>query len=102
VSHGCIRMYPEDIGELYPIVPVGTTVHVIYEPIKIGWGERKCWIQVFDDFDNRIVSPVLKVMEELFYYETAIGPLDVDFSALIRALNDKTGVPMAVARPKNP
>lgn len=102
VSHGCIRMYPEDMGELYSMVPVGTTVRVIYEPTKIGWGDGKCWIQIFDDFDNRIDNPVLKVMEQLFYYETAIGPLEIDFSALVRALNDKTGVPMAVAHPKKP
>jgi len=102
VSHGCIRLYPEDIGELYAMVPVGTTVRVIYEPIKIGWGDGKFWVQVFDDFDSRIGNPVFKVMEELYRYETAIGPLEVDFTALVRALNDKTGVPMAVARPKKP
>ena len=26
ISHGCIRMYPEDIEELFPMVPVGTRV----------------------------------------------------------------------------
>jgi len=102
VSHGCIRMYPEDVGQLYPMAPVGTTVLVIYEPIKIGWGEGKLWVQIFEDFDNRFDNAVLKVMEELYYYETAIGPLEVDFSALVKALNEKTGVPMAVAHPKNP
>lgn len=102
VSHGCIRMYPEDVAELYPMIAVGTTVHVIYEPIKVGWREGQCWVQIFDDFDNRIGNPVWNVMEELFNYETAIGPLEVDFSALVRALKDKTGVPVAVARPKKP
>jgi L,D-transpeptidase ErfK/SrfK len=102
VSHGCIRMYPEDIAELYSVVPVGTIVHVIYEPIKIGWGEGKCWIQVFDDFDNRIDNPLSKVMGELSYYESAIGTLEVDLTALFRALKEKTGVPVAVARPKKP
>jgi L,D-transpeptidase ErfK/SrfK len=102
VSHGCIRMYPEDIAELYPMIAVGTTVHVIYEPIKIGWREGQCWVQIFDDFDNRIGNPVWKVMEELFNYETATGPLEVDFSALVRALKEKTGVPVAIARPKKP
>jgi hypothetical protein len=28
-SHGCIRMFMEDVEELYEIVPVGTTVHVV-------------------------------------------------------------------------
>lgn len=36
-SHGCVRMYPEDIAELYPLVPVGTRLRVIDEPVKLGW-----------------------------------------------------------------
>jgi L,D-transpeptidase catalytic domain/Putative peptidoglycan binding domain len=28
-SHGCIRMFMDDVEELYEIVPVGTTVHVV-------------------------------------------------------------------------
>ncbi|MGH2686147.1 MAG: L,D-transpeptidase, partial [Actinomycetota bacterium] len=28
-SHGCVRMHMEDVEELFPIVPVGTTVHIV-------------------------------------------------------------------------
>lgn len=102
VSHGCIRMYPEDVSILYPLISVGTIVHVVYEPINVGWGGGKCWIQVFDDFDNRIDDLRSKAMGELSRWETAVGPLDVDVETLDRALKDKTGVPAAVARPKKP
>lgn len=37
VSHGCIRMIPEDIENLIYRVPVGTTVRLINEPFKLGW-----------------------------------------------------------------
>ena len=37
VSHGCIHHYPEDIQKLYDITLVGTSVHVIYEPVKFGY-----------------------------------------------------------------
>ncbi len=37
VTHGCIRMYPDDVAALYPIVPVGTTVRLINEPVKVAW-----------------------------------------------------------------
>jgi L,D-transpeptidase ErfK/SrfK len=30
VSHGCVRLYPEDIEQLFPIVPVGTPGEFIY------------------------------------------------------------------------
>lgn len=97
VSHGCIRMYPEDIAALYPIVPTGTIVRITYEPIKLGWGNGKCWIQVFDDFENRIADPFSTALNGLTQCEDALGPLDVDFRALHRALKDKTGVPTPVA-----
>ena len=44
-SHGCMRMYPEDIAELFPDVDVGTTVTVIDQPYKIGWSEDTLYLQ---------------------------------------------------------
>jgi len=37
VSHGCLRMYPEDIEELFAKVAVGTPVAIIDQPYKAGW-----------------------------------------------------------------
>jgi L,D-transpeptidase ErfK/SrfK len=37
VSHGCIRMLPEDIEFLFEHVGVKTPVRIINEPIKLGW-----------------------------------------------------------------
>lgn len=36
VSHGCIRLYPEGIEELFSKVPKGTPVNIINQPVKIG------------------------------------------------------------------
>jgi L,D-transpeptidase ErfK/SrfK len=36
VSHGCIRMLPQEIEQLFPQIPVGTPVKIIYRPIKIA------------------------------------------------------------------
>lgn len=36
VSHGCIRLFNNDVKELYSMVPTGTQVHIINEPYKIG------------------------------------------------------------------
>lgn len=41
VTHGCIRMYPEDIEFLFARVAVDTPVRIINKPVKVGWdGER--------------------------------------------------------------
>lgn len=100
VSHGCIRLYPEDIGALYPMVPVGAKVKVIYEPVKYGWADGLFWVQAYEDFENRAESPRMKIMEELLYHQATMGPLQIDIEALDRALEEKTGVPMVVARPR--
>ncbi|MFZ5447120.1 MAG: L,D-transpeptidase [Thermodesulfobacteriota bacterium] len=36
VSHGCIRMLPHEIEQLFPQIPVGTPVKIIYRPIKLA------------------------------------------------------------------
>jgi L,D-transpeptidase ErfK/SrfK len=36
VSHGCIRMLPHEIEQLFPQIPVGTPVKIVYRPIKIA------------------------------------------------------------------
>jgi L,D-transpeptidase ErfK/SrfK len=37
VTHGCIRMYPQDVEQLFPMVPVGTPVRLVNQPIKVAW-----------------------------------------------------------------
>ena len=39
-SHGCIRLYPEDIEQLFEAVPLGTKVRVVNEPFVFGWQRR--------------------------------------------------------------
>lgn len=46
VTHGCVRMFPEDIEELYYKVPVGTKLQVIHQPIKAGWDDGKLYLEL--------------------------------------------------------
>jgi L,D-transpeptidase ErfK/SrfK len=46
-SHGCMRFYPEDIGELYEKIPVGTKVTVVNQPFVFGWHEGALYVQAF-------------------------------------------------------
>jgi L,D-transpeptidase ErfK/SrfK len=49
VSHGCIRLYPEDIERLYPMVPVGTRVELTYQPVRIGRRGGVTYLQTSPD-----------------------------------------------------
>ena len=46
VSHGCMRMYPEDIAALFAAVKVGAPVTVIDTPFKLGWQGDTLFLQV--------------------------------------------------------
>jgi len=37
VTHGCIRMFPEDIDYLFGLVATNTPVRIINDPVKVGW-----------------------------------------------------------------
>ena len=48
-THGCIRLHPDDIKELFNLVKVGTTVHVIYNPIEVKEFQNKLFVRAYPD-----------------------------------------------------
>jgi L,D-transpeptidase ErfK/SrfK len=46
ISHGCIRLYPEDIKTLFEFIKPGTTVRIINEPVKAGMYGNKVYIEI--------------------------------------------------------
>jgi L,D-transpeptidase ErfK/SrfK len=51
VTHGCIRMYPEDVEELFPMVEVGTPVRLINEPVKVAWVDGELLLEAHPPVD---------------------------------------------------
>jgi L,D-transpeptidase ErfK/SrfK len=49
-SAGCIRMFPENIASLFPMVPVGTPVNIIDQPFKIGFDHGKLLLEAHVPF----------------------------------------------------
>lgn len=56
VTHGCIRMFPEDIGFLFGQVGVHTPVRIVDEPVKVGWDGDELVVEVHRALE---VSPVI-------------------------------------------
>ena len=52
VTHGCVRMYPEDIEELFTIIPTQTPVRIVNEPIKVGWKDDILYIEVHPSIEE--------------------------------------------------
>lgn len=42
---GCIRLYEEDIKQLYNMVNIGTPVTIINQPYKAGWVAKKLYLE---------------------------------------------------------
>ena len=57
VSHGCIRMYPEDIEALFPLVPSGTPVRIINQPFKAGWRDDELYIEAHAPLREKKFAP---------------------------------------------
>jgi L,D-transpeptidase ErfK/SrfK len=53
VTHGCVRMFPEDIEFLFGKIDLNTPVRIINEPVKMGWVGDSLVMEV---------HPVLEVM----------------------------------------
>ncbi len=45
VSHGCLRMYPEDIADFFPLIASGTPVRIIDQPYKSGWSDNTLYLE---------------------------------------------------------
>lgn len=95
VSAGCLRLYPEDIRELFNRVRIGTPVRVIYQPIKMGIEGDTLMVEVHRDYLERISDP----LEEALGRKRSLGwKGGVDLSALATALKEARGIPVPVGR----
>jgi len=45
VSHGCVHLFPEDIAQIFKMVPNGTEVRVVNEPYLFGWQDGHLYLQ---------------------------------------------------------
>lgn len=45
VTHGCMRLYPENVKALFDVVPVGTPVHIVNQPYKAGWVDGMLYLE---------------------------------------------------------
>jgi L,D-transpeptidase ErfK/SrfK len=45
VSHGCVHLFPEDIAQIYRLVPNGTEVRMVNQPYVFGWKDGRLYMQ---------------------------------------------------------
>jgi L,D-transpeptidase ErfK/SrfK len=57
VSHGCVRLYPENIELLYSMVGVGESVRIINEPYLVGRLDGEFYLESHAPLEEDTVSP---------------------------------------------
>ena len=56
VTHGCIRMFPEDVEALFEMVSVGTVVTLVNQPYKLGWGDDGLYLEAHRPLNEDVES----------------------------------------------
>jgi L,D-transpeptidase ErfK/SrfK len=98
VTHGCVRMYPEDIELLFPQVPVGTPVQIVNQPVKVGWLGDTLFIEVHPPLDDdRAETNLVTLAMDLVNAQWERRPLVLDGRLLKQAIAEERGIPIAIA-----
>jgi len=93
VSHGCVRLYPEDIERLYSKVSIGTPGRFVYQPIKFGWRDDALYVEVHDDLYAMYPGLWNHAVREV----ERLGLEDrVDMGKLQKAVELRAGIPTYV------
>jgi len=98
VTHGCLRMYPEDVARLFDLVPVGTKVSLINEPLKMTRADGEVWIEVHPPIDAQGQSTTVKLEDFEARLDTLLGESEVaiNWDIAIEALREASGIPVMI------
>jgi L,D-transpeptidase ErfK/SrfK len=94
VTHGCIRLYPEDIPKLFHMVNNGAKVTIVRQHVKVGTKENRVYVEVHKDENGKNVN----------YFNEAVKLLikknllkSINTEKLYRAAMDRTGIPVDIS-----
>ena len=94
VSHGCIRLYPEDIKILFNLVKPGTKVIIINEPVKVGLFNKNVYAEIHNSEkdDTELLSLTTKKLSMKYMLK------DIDTLLLINTIKRSTGLPSIISK----
>jgi L,D-transpeptidase ErfK/SrfK len=98
VTHGCVRMYPENIEELFPIIPVQTMVQLVNQPIKLGWRNQTLFLEIHPlmDEDLKKNEDLRSTAYEMIFEEIENKNAILDIKTIKQALQEQNGIPVPI------
>jgi L,D-transpeptidase ErfK/SrfK len=101
VTHGCVRMYPEDIRAIFDDVPVDTPVYIVNQPYKAGWRNGLLYVEVHppldEDQDQASFSNSRTSTVKAVIGVSPRGNSAISWERAIQASNQASGVPTMIS-----
>ena len=96
ISHGCVRLYPEDIAELFNQILVGTSVNIIDRPYLLGWENNMLFLEAHKPLQQhkRLKKKLFKKLKRISRKTDNI----IDWQKVERILEQANGVPIPVLK----
>ncbi|MEJ2641234.1 MAG: L,D-transpeptidase family protein [Desulfosarcinaceae bacterium] len=95
-THGCIRLYPEDIKRLFEATPVKTPVTIVNQPYLVGLRDDIVYLEAHAPFDESASAELEKTFAKLKQIETSSGHA-LDWPKVEKVVAETRGIPMAVS-----
>jgi L,D-transpeptidase ErfK/SrfK len=98
VTHGCIRMYPEDVAAIFPTVPVGTKVYLVNVPLKVAFVDGDLLLEAHPPVDaqGQSIDPVLSKFETMLNEVLGNSTTAVNWDIAVDTLKTANGIPVLV------
>jgi L,D-transpeptidase ErfK/SrfK len=101
-SHGCIRLYPEDIEALFPLVARGTVVRIVNQPVLAGWRNGQLYLEVhapLAEEEHDLVAEAEAALDRAVARAgAAASALAIDHEAVAKIVAEQRGIPFPVLR----
>lgn len=99
VSHGCVRLYPENIEHLYELVDIGESVTIINEPYLLGRLHGDWYFEGHPPLEDDLASPQerLELLLENLDGEFRISGRQSEHARLVASLAN--GIPVPLGQP---
>ncbi len=103
-SSACFRLQPEAIESLYPLVPIGSPVTIVNQPIKIGWLGNDLYLEIHIPLEDQLIQhpeQLQEKMHQLVKKTIAKKQVKVDWSTADKAVIEQRGYPVKIGFMRN-
>jgi L,D-transpeptidase ErfK/SrfK len=99
-SHGCIRLYPQDIAALFERVARGTKVRIVNQPVLAGWRNGQLYLEVHRPLaeDQRDLAAEATAAVARAVERAGKTLVELDHDVLKKVVSEQRGIPFPVLR----